>query len=155
MLSLVLAFCSCGGDHADSGKLVEEIQTEGKISSIIRSPISADGSIDTINVAKMTFATQVFEFDEVPEGTIVQHVFKFKNDGKIPLIIQNAHSTCGCTVPEWPKEPIEPNESGEIKVEFDTKSKTGLQEKLVIITANTYPSVTRLFLKGFVIKDGE
>ena len=134
---------------------MEEIQTQGKISSIIRSPIQADGTLDTVNVAKMTFEETVFEFGEIPEGQVVKHIFKFKNDGKVPLVIQNAHSTCGCTVPDWPKNPIGPGDSGEIKVEFDTKSKTDFQEKPVIVTANTYPSVTKLFLKGFVIKKEE
>lgn len=152
---MLLSFPSCKEDSAGSGKSVEEIQTQGKISSIIRSPIQADGTLDTVNVAKMTFEETVFEFGEIPEGQVVKHIFKFKNDGKVPLVIQNAHSTCGCTVPDWPKNPIGPGDSGEIKVEFDTKSKTDFQEKPVIVTANTYPSVTKLFLKGFVIKKEE
>jgi hypothetical protein len=150
---LLLTAFACNNEGG-TGKQIEEIKTEGKISSIVRSPISADGTVDTVNVAKMAFEQTVYEFGEVDEGAIVKHEFKFTNTGKQPLLIQNAHSTCGCTVPEWPKDVIPPGQTGIIKVEFDTKGKTELQEKSVIITANTYPSVTRLYLKGIVNKLG-
>lgn len=100
----------------------------------------------------MTFNEPVFEFGEVDEGAVIKHEFKFVNTGKVPLVIQNAHSTCGCTVAEWPKEMIEPGETGVIKAEFNTKGKPDFQEKPVIITANTFPSVTKVFLKGNVNK---
>ena len=146
---LLIAFIGC--QKNDSGeKTIEEIQTEGKISSIIRSPVSANGPTDTVNVAKMEFNETVYLFDTVKEGDIVKHTFHFTNTGKVPLIINDAHSTCGCTVPKWPKNPISPGRKGTIKVEFNTKSKTNQQEKPVIISANTYPSVTKLYLKGFV-----
>jgi hypothetical protein len=151
-LGLLLAVVSCNSDGA--GKQLDEIKTEGKISSIVRSPINADGTVDSVNVARMDFEETIFEFGEVDEGAVVKHEFKFTNNGKIPLLIQNAHSTCGCTIPDWPKELIQPGQSGVIKVEFDTKGKSELQEKPVIITANTYPSVTKLYLKGNVNKLG-
>lgn len=146
---LVTAFFSC--QKNDSGeKTIDEIQTEGKISSIIRSPVSATGPKDTVNVARMEFEETVYLFDTVDEGDIVKHTFHFTNTGKVPLIINDAHSTCGCTVPKWPKNPISPGRKGTIKVEFNTLNKTKQQEKPVIINANTYPSVTKLYLKGFV-----
>ena len=146
---LLLIFSGCQ-DENGSGKSVEEIQTDGKISSIIRSPISADGTEDTVNVAKMIFEETVFDFGEVTEGEIVKHVFNFKNTGKVPLVINNATSTCGCTIPEWPKEAIPPGQASEIKVEFNTKAKHDFQEKPVMISANTYPSNTTIYLKGYV-----
>ncbi len=146
---LLVLVVGCQED-SDSGKSVQEIQTDGKISSIIRSPISADGKTDTVNVAKMAFENAVFDFGEVMEGELVKYVFKFKNTGKVPLVINNAHSTCGCTVPEWPKQPIPAGEEGEIKVQFDTKAKHDFQEKPVIISANTYPANTTVYLKGYV-----
>jgi hypothetical protein len=131
-------------------KKVEGIQADGKISSIIRNPISADGKIDTVNVARLEFSEPDFDFGIVDEGDVVQHVFTFTNTGKIPLLISHAKSTCGCTVPEWPEEPIEPGESGEITVEFNTKNKKNKQVKPVTITANTYPADTKVYLRGFV-----
>lgn len=152
---LVCALPSCKNEQAEQGKAVEEIATDGKISSIIRSPIQADGSVDTVNVAKMIFEETTFDFGEVKEGEIVQHVFKFNNTGKVPLLINNARSTCGCTVPKWPREAIAPGASGEISVEFNTRAKTGEQEKPITVTANTYPSNSQIFLKGFVHPEEE
>ncbi len=146
---LLLATISCTKDN-NSGKSIEEIQANGKISSIIRSPISADGAKDTINVARLTFEEITYDFGEVKEGDIVKHTFVFTNTGKVPLIINDAHSSCGCTVPKWPKEPVPPGASEKIDVEFNTKSKPRNQEKSITINANTYPSVTKVFLKGYV-----
>ncbi len=145
----MLIFAACQPENG-SGKSVEEIQTEGKISSIIRSPVSASGTTDTVNVAKMTFDETTYDFGEAAEGEIVKYVFKFTNTGKVPLVINNASSTCGCTIPVWPKEAIPPGQSGEIKVEFNTTAKHDFQEKPVIISANTYPSNTTVYLKGYV-----
>lgn len=153
-LAIVIGFTACQTDSVAPGKQLEEIKTEGKISSIIRSPISADGTVDTVNVAKMEFESTIFDFGEVDEGAVIKHDFKFVNTGKVPLVIQNAHSTCGCTIPEWPKDVIAPGQSSVIKVEFNTKGKSEFQEKPVIITANTYPSVTKVFVKGIVHKKG-
>ena len=150
---MVSLFLGClKGEPTDADKTVETIQTEGKISSIIRSPVSADGTVDSVNVARMDFEEPIFEFGEVDEGAVINHEFKFVNNGKVPLVIQNAHSTCGCTIPDWPKDMIAPGQTGVIKVEFNTKGKSDFQEKPVIITANTYPSVTKVFVKGIVHK---
>lgn len=149
-LLLLFCFSACEGD-SNAEKSIEEIQAEGKISSIIRSPITATGNQDTVNVAKMDFEELSFDFGEVNEGDIVKHTFSFTNTGKVPLIINDAHSTCGCTVPKWPKEPIPPGKKGKIQVEFNTKNKPNKQEKGVTLNANTYPSVSKVFLKGFVV----
>ncbi len=151
---LVLVMFACQGDKKASG--AEKSLTEYKPkdpnspSSIIRNPVSAKGIQDTINVAKMFFAEPTFYYDTVREGTIIEHDFSFTNKGKIPLLISSAHSTCGCTVPKWPKEPIAPGETGSINVRFDTKGKKNIQNKPVIITANTYPNTTKVYVSGFV-----
>lgn len=130
-------------------KRVEELSVTSN-ADIIRNPDSADGSQDTANVAKMTFEEITFDFGEAKQGDIVTHVYKFKNTGKVPLLISDARSTCGCTIPEWSKEPIEPGQSSEINVKFNTAGKSEKQEKPITITANTYPSETKVYLKGFV-----
>lgn len=134
-------------------KSIEEIEAAGKISSIIRNPKSADGKVDTVNVAKIEFEEERYDFGEIDEGGVVNHVFKFKNTGKVPLVISNARSTCGCTVPQWPKDPIAPGDNGEIAVKFNTKGKKNKQSKPVTITANTYPNQTKVFINGFVHPD--
>jgi hypothetical protein len=141
---------ACQNNSSSSEKSIEEVKADSKISSIIRNPVTANEPLDTINVAKITFENDNYNFGEVDEGAIVEHTFKFTNTGKVPLIITNARSTCGCTVPEWPKEPVEPGATGEIHVQFNTKNKKNEQVKPVTITANTYPSATKIFVNGFV-----
>ncbi len=101
----------------------------------------------------MEFAETEFNFGKVKAGEKVQHVYKFKNTGKEPLVISNAKGSCGCTVPEWPKEPIGVGEEGEILVEFNSKGKSGNQAKTVTITANTDPPQTLIQIKGEVLAD--
>ncbi len=148
----VFILSACVSDEPRPGKMIQGIKTEGKQSNadIIRNPITLDGELDTINVAKIQFEETRYNFGTVNEGDIVKHLFKFKNTGKIPLIISNARSTCGCTVPVWPRAPIEPGKEGEISVRFDTKSKPNKQSKPVTITANTYPRETTIHVSGFV-----
>lgn len=150
ILSLLI-IAACESDKPQE-KSLQEIRTEdlGANASIIRNPVSANTPTDTINVAKMEFENTVLEFGEVDAGAVIEHTFKFKNTGKVPLIINDARSTCGCTVPKWPKELIQPGKSGVIQVKFDTKNMRKKQRKPVIITANTYPSETKLYLEGFV-----
>ncbi|MEY3052734.1 MAG: hypothetical protein RLY31_2519 [Bacteroidota bacterium] len=99
------------------------------------------------------FAETEFNFGKVKAGEKVQHDYTFTNTGKEPLVISNAKGSCGCTVPEWPKDPIAPGATGKIKVEFDSKGKAGAQAKQVTITANTNPATSILTIKGEVIGD--
>lgn len=92
----------------------------------------------------------VYDFGTVDEGEIVKYAYKFKNTGSEPLVISNCKGSCGCTVPTWPKEPIPPGGSGEIKVEFNSKGKPGAQSKRVTVTANTTPTETFIEIKGEV-----
>jgi hypothetical protein len=149
LLALLPALNSCNKD-AGSGNSIQEIPAEGSISAIIRHPVSANGNIDTVNVAKMEFDHTEFDFGEVKEGNLVRHAFKFKNQGKVPLVINNTQSTCGCTVSQWPREPVPPGGENQISVEFNTAGKTDFQEKAITISANTYPSNTTIYLRGYV-----
>jgi hypothetical protein len=90
------------------------------------------------------------DWGTIAEGEKMTHVFKFKNTGENDMIISDAHGSCGCTVPEWPKEPIKPGKSSQIKVIFDSKGKPGDQSKSVTLTANTEPSSMVLMIKGKV-----
>ncbi|HOO09444.1 MAG TPA: DUF1573 domain-containing protein, partial [Cyclobacteriaceae bacterium] len=76
--------------------------------------------------------------------------YSFKNTGEAPLIIQNAQPSCGCTVPEWSKEPIPVGGTGFIKAEFDSNGKPNIQNKTITVTANTWPKVTTLRFKAMV-----
>jgi len=102
----------------------------------------------------MSFDETTFDFGTVTEGEKVSHTYKFTNAGDEPLILQNAKGSCGCTVPQWPREPIAPGASGEITVEFNSKGKAGDRNQKVTITANTNPAQSFIYLKGKVDKDG-
>lgn len=150
---ILCGLTSCSDDNGGSGeKSVQEIKTSEHIGNadIIRNPVSADGSMDTVNVAKLRFETEKYDFGKVKEGDIVYYVFDFENIGKVPLLIRDVRSTCGCTVPKWPETPVAPGEKGSISVKFDTTNKFSEQSKPIIITANTYPATTRVYLYGYV-----
>ena len=91
-----------------------------------------------------------YDFGTIKEGQVVEHTFKFRNDGEYPLILNNITSSCGCTTPEWPKEPIGPNATSSISVRFDSKNKSGPQVKTITVYANTEPAYSELRLRGIV-----
>ncbi len=105
--------------------------------------------------AKVGGATIEFEKEVHDYGTMKQHgdggcEFVFTNNGTEPLIISNARGSCGCTVPNWPKEPIAPGKTGVIKVNYDTK-RVGPINKSVTITSNASNSPTKVIrIKGKV-----
>src|SRR5687768_13939501 len=78
----------------------------------------------------MTFEKQTHNSGNVTEGEVVEYSFKFTNTGEKDLLINKAEASCGCTVPEWPKEPVKPGESGYMKVKFGSKGRPeGYTEK--------------------------
>ncbi|MFC4739925.1 DUF1573 domain-containing protein [Flavobacterium ponti] len=85
----------------------------------------------------LEFDKTVHDFGNINEGEKVTTEFILKNTGEADLVIVSAVGSCGCTVPEPPKEPIKPGESAPIKVTFDSTGKPGQQEKTVTITSNT------------------
>lgn len=103
------------------------------------------------------FAELEYDFGTIMEGDKATYEYTFTNTGDEPLIISNAKGSCGCTVPQWPKEPIAPGASSAIKVQFDSKGKGKVggnaQSKRVTITANTDPVNTYLTIKGTVDKE--
>ena len=96
------------------------------------------------------FSEESHDFGTIEEGELVEHIFTFTNSGESPLIISNAAGSCGCTVPEYPKDPIGIGESGQIKVKFNSSGRPGMQNKTVTLTANTYPTETILSIKANV-----
>jgi len=107
-------------------------------------------AVTPANATTIKFEKNSYEFGAIKEGEKVSHDFKFTNAGEKPLIISNATASCGCTVPDYPRQPIAPGESAVIKVVFDSTGKSGMQNKVVTITSNTEPSTTELFLVGEV-----
>lgn len=99
---------------------------------------------------KMSFGQMKHDFGSIDQNSENKHVFAFTNTGDKPLVIQSAVGSCGCTVPEYPKEPVLPGESGEIKVVYKPGTQKAKQTKTVTITANTEPSTTQLTITADV-----
>ena len=108
------------------------------------------GSIAQEKVAKIEFKTDVIDYGTIEKGADGVRIFEFTNTGDAPLVISNAKSTCGCTVPSWPKTPIMPGESGEIKVKYNT-AKVSPIRKTITITSNAETPTVALKIKGKVI----
>jgi hypothetical protein len=111
---------------------------------------TTEAPVPTGPTTTIKYEQESFDFGVVDEGEVVTHVFKFKNTGTEPLTITNAKASCGCTVPNWSKEPVAPGANGEIKVEFNSKGKPGNQSKRVTVTGNTNPTDTFIEIKGMV-----
>lgn len=90
-------------------------------------------------------------FGELSKGEKGEHLFEFKNKGNAPLIINNVLSTCGCTVPEWSREPIAADSTGVIKVVFDSTTKIGRQNKVITIRSNSKNGDFRLRISAMVL----
>lgn len=114
-----------------------------------------DGSATMAEMAAQDSTTvqiidSVYNFGSVTEGEKVTYNFRFKNNGKKPLIITNATASCGCTVPEKPEKPIPPGETAFIKVVFNSKGKAGTNHKIITVSSNAHPEFPQLLLNGEV-----
>ncbi|NAY90352.1 DUF1573 domain-containing protein [Muricauda sp. JGD-17] len=102
------------------------------------------------NLPVMTFEKSEHDFGSIESGTPQETTFKFTNTGNAPLIITDAKSSCGCTVPEYPRNtPIAPGESGELLVKFNGSGQNQVT-KTVTVTANTEKGTELLRIKAFV-----
>ena len=131
-----------------------ENDEESQITSdLINNPITAADSaaVDQDNLPFFEFEEEVKDFGKITQGESVKTIFKFRNVGKTNLIISSAQGSCGCTVPQWPKEPIKPGEKGEIEVVFNSEGKSGLQNKTITLVANTIPNTKVIALKGEIL----
>ncbi|MFC4873763.1 DUF1573 domain-containing protein [Negadavirga shengliensis] len=102
----------------------------------------------------ISFEASSKDFGDITQGDKVEHVFKFENTGKSPLIISNVAATCGCTVPSWPKDPIAPGEKGEIKVTFNSTGKMGKQNSVVRIYSNATEPIEKVSMISNVLPKG-
>lgn len=155
VVALTFAACNQGAKEANESSREQMTAT----TDAVKANASADPAAKTVTpppavptgpTTEIKFEESTFNFGTVKQGEKVTHVYKFKNTGDEPLTIKNAKGSCGCTVPEWPKEPIAPGAESEITVSFDSKGKSNKQTKTVTITANTEPAQTRLTITGTV-----
>ncbi len=132
----MFAFTSCKDNASD--KVNDENVAE-----------AADRDAESGKFPKMDFEETDFDFGTIEGGVPVEHVFKFKNNGEAPLVIVNATSSCGCTVPEYPKEPIAPGATGELLVKYNASGANAVS-KTVTVVANTEAGKEVITIKAFV-----
>ncbi len=100
--------------------------------------------------AKITFEDKVINYGKVEKGANGTRVFKFKNEGTEPLVLNSVRASCGCTTPKWTREPIAPGAEGEIQVKYDT-NRMGNFHKTVTVQSNATNQTVVLTIKGQVM----
>ena len=102
--------------------------------------------------AEIKFEKTSHNFGSFPETEKVTCTFKFTNTGDNMLVIHQAIASCGCTVPQYPKQPIKPGESGEIKVTYDGSGKfPGHFKKSITLRTNAKQEIVRLYIEGYMV----
>lgn len=143
-LSLLTSlFLACKSEPSES-------DSENSVSSIINMPVGADQIIDTSVAAHLEFETTLVDWDTIRNGQKFTQVFEFTNTGKRPAIISDVKTSCGCTATTYTKDPVQPGETGQIEVTFNSSGRLGYQKKSINVIGNTYPPRTLLYLQGFV-----
>ncbi len=107
--------------------------------------VSAQEAIEEpLTGPKIFFAKSSHDFGDISQGDRVEHIFKFENTGTEPLILTDVRTTCGCTAPQWPREPIPPGQVSELKVIFNSAGKVGIQNKVITVMSNSVNSPARV-----------
>ena len=135
-------FASCGGNGND------KLSTD-----LVNNPKSAEQPSG--KEAVITFDKMEHEFGKILQGEVVTYSFHFTNTGNAPLLITNVNTSCGCTVGDFPREPIKPGQDGFIKATYDSKGHHGFQSRALTVSANTNPSATTLRFKADVMTPDE
>jgi len=136
--AIVLASCS----NTDDKKITTDL---------VNNPLTAEKNADQVDMPKIELSQDFFDFGEMNQKESVSTEFVIKNTGDAPLLIRSAKGSCGCTVPEWPKEPVAVGDEAIIKVTFNSGNKKGKQNKTVTLVTNTIPSTKVLTIKGTVL----
>ena len=105
--------------------------------------------VDNKNQAEMTFDKEVHDYGVIPQGIPASYTFFFKNTGKEPLIITSASGSCGCTQPDWTREPVKPGGKGFVKATYNAAS-IGAFTKTVTVLSNGKRNSITLTIKGEV-----
>ncbi len=144
-LFILMIISGCNTGNGDQAPLSADV---------VSNPNTASGEGDSTNLPILRFEETEHDFTRIIEGQTVSFGFKFKNTGKTDLVIADVSTSCGCTVPSYPKTPIGPGEEGVIKVAFNSQGRRGFQAKNVVVVANTQPNTTLLRIKAQVVAPG-
>ncbi len=141
---LVVASFGCN----DLAKKAEPRKQERLSTELVNNPKTAQKVKQDGPLPKLEFESLKHNFGEIIQGESLSHLFTFTNSGEGDLIISQAKGSCGCTVPEWPREAIAPGETADIKVTFNSAGKKGNQKKTVTLVTNAIPNTTVLTISA-------
>lgn len=141
--ALLFATVSCKKESATDLYTEEEVAQQ------------AESVVDPATAPVMKLAEATHDFGDVKANEKVQAYVKFTNEGKSPLIIQDAQATCGCTVPEFPKTPIAVGATDSIKVEYTAGNMNGKQQKTVTLKTNTVNGTEQFNITANVVGASE
>jgi hypothetical protein len=129
---------------------VSPVDQPGAAAQPVSKPASEPKMSESRTKTSIKFDKVEHNFGKMKQGDVVECAFKVTNTGSEPLIIEEAHGSCGCTVPDYPKEPIPAGQTRDIKVKFNSAGKKGNQSKTVTLTANSDPIQSVLTIKAEV-----
>jgi hypothetical protein len=141
---------SCNSETSET-EVVDE-------TTVVAPEVNTEEALPTTVVTELTSLSidrMEHDFGKIPDTAPVETSFVITNTGDKPLLVTNAQGSCGCTVPEYPKEPLAPGESRDMKISFNPNGKEGVNNKTVTITANTEPATTIINIKSDVTKTAQ
>ena len=144
--AITIASCKEADKTADTtSSATATTTTEATSTATPTSTATAAPTVDPATLTKVEWLDGMDkDFGKIKEGETLEVSFRFKNVGDKPLVISNVSASCGCTVPETPKKPYQPGETGVIKASFNSAGKSGAQAKQVNVFANLEPAMTTL-----------
>ena len=144
--AITIASCKEADKTADTTSSTATTTTEAASTTTATSTATAQqNTVDPATLTKVEWLDGMDkDFGKIEEGKNLEVSFRFKNVGDKPLVISNVSASCGCTVPETPKKPYAPGETGVIKASFNSAGKSGAQAKQVNVFANLEPAMTTL-----------
>lgn len=135
---------------AQDKKVVDPAATPASMTITPATPVASPAAAPNPNAPDFKFNEEEFNFGTIKQGESVTHEYTFINSGKEPLIITSAAGSCGCTVPDYPKQAIMKGEKATIKVTFNSAGKVGMQDKTVTIQSNAKTNPKTIRIKGNV-----
>jgi len=135
LLLLGLTMLSCGGQNG------RQKQLDSSKEEIAQT---------TTGQAVMLFDTLIHDFGTIIEGEQVVCYFDYRNEGEADLLISSVEATCGCTTPDWSREPLGPGETASLAIIFDASGRSGTQRKLVTVRSNAGEQEIRLTIRANV-----
>ncbi len=146
----ITLLCLSIGAFAANAQDKDKTKTTTTTTTTTTTPAAPAAPAADPDAGSFKFKEETHDFGEIPEGPLGEYDFEFKNDGKKPIVITDAHGSCGCTVPTWPHDPILPKQKAVIHVAYTTNNRPGPINKDVIITSNAKQNPMRLHITGTV-----